>query len=200
MRLMLSGRASGIMFMALFGAVWAWQAAGNLSMPYAALVYGVAALMAGGLLIVSFSFRKLARSQPEPSAEELAAAARADKWFYWVLGGEGVALFLAGAILPNLHLAAYLWSAVALIVGLHFYPLRYVFRLPVYDVTGTLMSLAALMVIVALATGYDLGLPHGWDVVLGFCCALILWGTCGFIILGVRQKMAEASVATRSMG
>jgi hypothetical protein len=188
---MLSGRASGILFMALFGATWAWQAAGKLPMPYTAIIYVLAAAVAGTLVWVSFKFRKLAQSQPEPSAEELTASARAGKWFYWVLGAEAVALFVTGNVLLKLHLLDYIWPAVALIVGLHFFPLRYVFRLPVYNASGTLMSLVGVVAMLALATGHDLGMAHGWDVAVGLCCALVLWGTCGYIWLKVREALTR---------
>jgi hypothetical protein len=200
MRLMLQGRASGILFMGLFGAAWASQAAAKLPMSYTAVIYAVAVAVAGALVWVSFRFRTLARAQPEPSAEEVAVAARGEKRFYWVLAAEGVALFVAGNVLINLHQLDYLGAVVALIVGLHFFPLRHVFRLPVYDVTGALMSLVGIVAMGALATGHDLGADHAWDVVTGLACALILWGTCAAVILRVRRLMAETSGATRSAG
>jgi hypothetical protein len=94
-------------------------------------------------------------------------------------------------VLLNLHLLQYVWPSVALIVGLHFFPLRYAFRLPVYDVTGAFMSLVGIVAMVALAMGHDLGMPHGWDVVVGLSCALVLWGTCGYIWLKVREALTR---------
>jgi hypothetical protein len=199
MRSMLNGRASGILFMSLFGAAWTCQAAGDLPMPYAAVIYAAAIAVTGALVGVSFHFRRLARSQPEPGAEDKAAAARAKGWFYWVLGAELAALAVAGNVLIDLHRLDYLGPAVALIVGLHFFPLRHVFHVPVYDFTGTLMSLVGILAMAALASGHDLGLDHGWDLVTGFACGLILWGTCAAVILRVRRLLAGAPLVTRSM-
>lgn len=66
----------------------------------------MAAVGAAAWLRVASVLRKVARLQPEPDAADLLVQARKDKWSYWVLGAEGVLLFLNGNLLVNLHLLA----------------------------------------------------------------------------------------------
>lgn len=188
MRLMLQARAGGIMFLTLFGAAWALEAGLRLSLPSIAVTIVFSVVVAWLVILITIRIRGAALSQPEPTVGQVAAQARADKWLYWSMGTEGVALFvICGIALPSLHLMWYIWPTVALIVGLHFYPLAYAFALRIYYVTATLMCLVAIAAIAGIASG-ALAL-ESWNVIVGFACAGILWGTSGVVILQVRQVL-----------
>lgn len=188
---MLNARASGILFLGIFGVAWAVEAALRLPASYGIAIAGLAAILLGSLFVSSARLRKSAASQPEPTASEVASAAQADKWLYWVTGAEGILLFLTSNTLINMHLGSYLWPAVALIVGLHFYPLGYAFKLRIYGITATLMSLVAMAAITGLSEGY--GSPQIYDVAVGLGSAAILWATCGLIIWDVRGRVRAAA-------
>lgn len=191
LRLSLEGRAGGISFLALFGAVWLALAGYKLGLPLAAVFYVVAVVGAVIWLRVAAAWRKAARLQPEPSAEGLAAEARKDKWFYWVLGAEGLLLFLNGNLLVNLHLLAFIWPSIALIVGLHFYPLAYAFRLPVYYATATFMCVLAVGVMACIALAPGFAAQETWDALVGVGSGLVLWGSCAYIWLQVRKTLTK---------
>ncbi len=191
LRLSLEGRAGGISFLALFGALWLAMAGYKLGLPVAVGFYAVAVVGAAVWLRVAAGLRKAARLQPEPSADDLAAQARKDKWFYWVLGAEGLLLFLNGNLLVNLHLMAYIWPSIALIVGLHFYPLAYAFRLPVYYLTATLMCALAVAVMACMALAPGLAAQETWNALVGVGSGLVLWGTCAYIWLQVRKTLTR---------
>lgn len=191
LRLMLEARAGGILFLGLFGSAWALEAAIRLPMLFTAGVSAAALAVLGGLVRESIRFSKAARLQPEPTTEEMDAAARADKWLYWAMSTEGLALFLVGGVLlPSLHSMSYLWPSMALIVGLHFYPLAFGFRLPVYYATATLICIVAVAAMIGLSGGYPSVVV--WDAIVGISCAVALWGSCCFIIWNVRRIVAAS--------
>ncbi|NCD69374.1 long-chain fatty acid--CoA ligase [Mucilaginibacter agri] len=51
-----------------------------------------------------------------------------DKWFMIIGALEGLAIFLTANVLINIKLFNYFVPAMALIVGLHFFPLGYIFK------------------------------------------------------------------------
>jgi hypothetical protein len=186
---MLESRANGILFLGIFGGLWLFLAASGLPSPYPIVADVVALAVVAAIFVASMGLRKAARLQLEPTPAELADRTRADKWFYWSLGGEGVALFLIANLLLNLHLGVYLWPAISLIVGLHFYPLSYGLRLRIYTGTATLMSLAAILVMIGIKSGHTPAM--GWDSAVCYASAVVLWGTCALIVRQARQRLAE---------
>ncbi len=65
-------------------------------------------------------------------------------------------------------------AAVALVVGLHFFPLARLYDQRQYRWTGALLSAVALVGLVLTAAG----LPgETLRIVVGLGCALVLWGT-----------------------
>lgn len=188
MRLILQARAGGIMFLTLFGVAWALEAGLRLSWPFVAATIAFSLVVVWFVTLANIRFRRAALSQREPTADQAAAQAVADKWLYWSMGTEGVALFvICGIVLPNLHVMSYLWPTVALIVGLHFYPLAYAFALWIYYVTATLLCLVAIMAMVGITN--SVLTPESWKVLVGFACAGVLWGTSGVVIMQVRRLL-----------
>jgi hypothetical protein len=68
---------------------------------------------------------------------------------------------------------------IALIVGLHFLPLAGLFSARAYYFTGALLSLLALIAIVALLLGVQLvgPSPNNWSLFVNMGAALVLWLT-----------------------
>lgn len=197
MRLMLESRANGILFLGLFGAAWALEAGLRLSSRFEVTTILIVLVVLGLIASACFGFHKSARSQAVLTADEIVIRARSEKWLYWSMGAEGVVLFVVGGVvLPSLHLMPYVWPCVALIVGLHFLPLAYSFPLRIYYLTAVLMCLVAVIVIIGLSGGVlSLG---SWDVVVGFACAAILWGTSGAVILQVLQLMRQSVAGVKT--
>lgn len=194
MRLALNARASGVLFLGLFAMVWAVEAALRMSTLYMVAVCVIALGAMGALVAISLGLRKSAKDLPLPTVDELATEARADRWLYWCIAVEGVALFLIGGVLlPSLHLMSYLWPSIALVVGLHFYPLAYGLNLKVYYRTATLMCIVSAAAIGGLSGGY-LSVA-AWDTLVGIACAIVLLASCGFIVRDMRRSLTEYSIA-----
>ena len=129
----LRGRAIGSMILAGFGGIWLGLAFYAKEMLNTAtilyIVAGMLMLLAGSAKLM----RAAGRRQREPRNPQLNRA------FGWINALQWIAIFVVVQILIRLHLDAYTVSAIAGIVGLHFFPLARLFRNPVHYVTGAAM-------------------------------------------------------------
>ncbi len=174
----LMGMATGVLFMAFFGTMWAligiFALQGWLS-PLPLLL-----CLASGLGLLFGGFRLLQAAQRAPADPAAPAQPNnTNRWFGLIFGLEGVAIFIASILCNRFDRFDLFFPIMALIVGIHFFPLAALFHYPGHYLTGALISilgLLALTVIPATITlsGRDLSLP---SLVLGFGCALILWAT-----------------------
>ena len=165
----LRGRAIGSMILAGFGGIWLGLALyAKETLNAATILYIVA-----GLLMLLAGGAKLMRAagrwprQPESPAQRQA--------FGWINALQWIAIFFVVQIFNRLHLDAYTVSAVAGIVGLHFFPLAKLFRNRMHYATG------AAMVIWAASTA--LFAPHEQmqgDAALG--AGAILWMSAAFTL------------------
>jgi hypothetical protein len=136
------GRAIGALVCGAFGAVWMLEAVyfGGIAAPaLLALIVLLAAALVVWPLTRLVSFRHLPYSSA--AGQSWASVSKA----YWTL----VAVeWLACAVAVNwlLHIHRYdLWpQLIGVIVGLHFVPLAKIFKAPVYNWTGAVMTLGAL--------------------------------------------------------
>lgn len=173
------GTASGVLFMAFFGTLWASIGAGGLQgwgEPWVAVavpLIGVV-LFVGGVLLWRES-RRL--------PDEVASAAGDDRheglWFGVIFGLEGASIAVASVVCNAVGRLDLFFPIMALIVGLHFFPLAWLFRQRAHYLAGALLCLVGFVTLVAVPVSATLGgrqiLARSLGV--GFGCAAILWGT-----------------------
>lgn len=143
------GIAGGLQLMALFTLMWTGIATGGLhSSPYVfcLIVFLVPIIV---FTIKGIKLNKLAKSFPKVKSEEdKAEEKRMGKWFGIIFAGEGLGIFIAINIVTNLGHPELTIPAIALVVGLHFYPLAWLFRRTIdyYLATwSTLVAIAAMI-------------------------------------------------------
>ena len=173
----LQGRAIGSMILAGFGAIWLGLSFYAKEMLNAAtilyIVAGLLLLLAGSVKLM----RGIARwpRQPKNSSHRRA--------FGWINAVQWIAIFIVVQILTRLHLDAYTVSAIAGIVGLHFFPLAKLFKNPMHYATGS------AMVAWAAATALFAPLEQMQsDAAMG--AGIILW-TSAAITLGISLLAAR---------
>jgi hypothetical protein len=160
----LRGRATGSMILAGFGGIWLGLGFYAKEMLTAAMILYLAA----GLLMLLAGSAKLMRAagrlprQPENSTQ--------GRVFGWINALQWLAIFIVVQILTRLHLDVYTVSAIAGIVGLHFFPLAKLFRNHMHYVTGSAMVLWAA----GTALWAPLGQIQG-DAAMG--AGVILWAS-----------------------
>lgn len=133
----LRGHAIGSMILAGFGGIWLGLAFYAKEMLNAAMILYIVA----GLLMLLAGSAKLMRAAGKwPRQPENPTQGRA---FGWINALQWIAIFVVVKILTRLHLDAYTVSAIAGIVGLHFFQLAKLFRNRMHYLTGSAMVLWA---------------------------------------------------------
>jgi len=123
------GIATGLCMMAFFTLLWAGIAFGGLNgTPYwfYPLIFPVFSLL---FVFNAVKLFRLAKHFPKLTSEaDLAEEKRAGKWFGIIFGGEGLGIFVGINIVVNLGYPDLVIPTIALVVGLHFFPLAKVFK------------------------------------------------------------------------
>ncbi|MGG0470813.1 hypothetical protein ABEY96_01245 [Priestia aryabhattai] len=201
------GTASGVIFMAFFGTLWAgigirgmqgWEFPVFITL---SLLIGVVLFISAFALIKSSS-----QLSNEVIKEDRDRWRKKNRWFGIIFSLEGLLIAIAAFICVSTNHLNLFVPVMALIVGAHFFPLASLFQVPIYYITGTLLCLLATIVMLTFPVKIIVS-DHqimAWWVSVGFGSALILWGTgvivClrGFRLLSMAQNGAENNkVSTR---
>ncbi len=119
---------SGLLLMTLFTIIWVAIA----EAAFKGKDYWVTSLVFG-IIIISFifyyiKFYRLGKSIPEQAMLKVDKSEKLKgKWFGIIFGIEGIAIFLTHNILLNIRHYNLFFPCVAMIVGLHFFPLGKIF-------------------------------------------------------------------------
>lgn len=146
--------ATGLFLMSFFTLLWAsntftgWPAAAaGIAMTFA--VIAVACFILQGVRLI-----RARRLFPSVLSEEDAQyRGKSGRMFGIIFGAEGLAIWLAVAVLNRTDNGDYILPVIALIVGLHFYPMARVFRRSIDLYLATWTCLVALAGIVSIASG-----------------------------------------------
>jgi len=201
------GTASGVIFMAFFGTLWAgigirgmqgWEFPVLITL---SLLIGVI-LFIGAIVLIKNS-RQLTNEVIKKDGDRWR---KKNRWFGIIFSLEGLFIAIAAFICVSTNHLNLFVPVMALIVGAHFFPLASLFQVPIYYITGTLLCLLATIVMLTFPVKIIISNHQimAWWVSVGFGSALILWGTgvivClrGFRLLSMAQNGAENNkVSTR---
>ena len=175
------GTASGVMFMAFFGTVWADVGIGGLQELRSVWLLLLAILIGATLF---FSGIALIRSSRNLSNTTAFTNKNVYKWFNLVFITEFLLIFLAAYVCQSTGHFDWFFPIMAVIVGIHFLPLAYLFQVKAYYYTGTLIALLAIVTMLFVPMyvtigGYQI---NTWWALVGFGSMLILWITSAMIL------------------
>jgi hypothetical protein len=184
-----AGSSTGALFMTVFGAVWG--AAGSQALGGVAgkaLLVSLAAL-AAALFFGAVKLRRGALGLPgDDSKAARERRGRSSRRFNLVFGLEGVAIALAVVLLGRSGMGAFVPAVVAIIVGVHFFPLAELFKVRAYHATGAALCVLG---IVAFILAPQARLPF-----VGLGCAAMLFATAAYMLyLGVRARRRASGAA-----
>ncbi|MEK4486306.1 hypothetical protein MHH81_12055 [Psychrobacillus sp. FSL H8-0484] len=174
------GTASGVFFMAFFGTLWAYtgimglQGWGVTLLLVTAVAIGIA-LFIGGISLIRAS-RELTN---QVSKTDLRRGKRTRFWFNIIFAAEGLAIAITIAVSNATGHSELIPVVIAIIVGVHFLPLALLFQVRLYYFTGALLCLLAIITLLFVPAKVTLGEHqiNAFMSLVGFCSALILWGT-----------------------
>lgn len=140
------GIATGLCMMAFFTLLWAGIAYGGLNGShywFILLLFPVFSLV---FIFNGFKLFKIAKHFPKLTSEaDLAEEKRRGKWFGIIVGAEGLGIFIGINVVINLGYPDLVIPMMALIVGLHFYPLAKVFKRTIDYYVATWSTIIALL-------------------------------------------------------
>ncbi len=134
----ISGRATGALFFAGFGALWIALALYALERLNTATVAGVLLGLAI-LIMAALSLLRAAKRWPrQPNDPAIGRA------FAWINAAEWIAVAIVAVTLAKLHQDVYVMCAITAIVGLHLFPLARLFRYKLHYLSGSVLVVWAL--------------------------------------------------------
>jgi hypothetical protein len=197
----LRGRASGMIVLGYFALAWTgWGASAGVPAGVQIALVAVAALAFAALVAGAVLMFRQARALPEPDAAEREEGRRAGRRIGIRFGIVVVIEFAGIAVIARVLAITGRTDLIPLLVclgvGVHFFPLARLFRLPVYDRTG--IALCAVAVATALAAPL-LGLPILWTLLPGLGAALVLFATSGAMLRAQRLWRPTLTAHERGM-
>jgi hypothetical protein len=108
------------------------------------------------------------------SAQQLATNGEIARHFYLIFGIELLAIFVAVIVLNVIHYPDYILSGIALIVGVHFFPLAALFKAPLYYGTGLCGCAIGL-------AGFFIADEESRQKIVGMSFGILLWATAAWI-------------------
>jgi hypothetical protein len=140
------GNATGLIMMAVFTTMWtavAYHSIHNSPFKYALVIFPALASY-----FAVYAVKQLTSAKYYPALTTEADKARGkntSRWFGIVFGAEGLGIFIAVNVVVNLGHPDLTISAIALVVGLHFYPMAKIFRRTIDYYLATWSTLAAIL-------------------------------------------------------
>jgi len=166
-------RSTGAIIMSLFAALWAFLA---LHLSGQGLWIQVTPFVVSlGLILAALNS---GRHAVPPSPEDRKRIGRTVMIWSAV---EGLAIFAGVNVLANTGHGEWTVAFVAVVVGLHFFPLAIGLRAPLYWLTG--------LGLIGMAVAGVALVPFGvtQDATIGLGCALVLWLT-AFVVMAFAPK------------
>jgi hypothetical protein len=143
------GTATGLLMMAFFTCLWSGIAFGGLQFSvfkYALIIFPFLIML---FIVYAIKFFGIAKHFPASlSVEDAAEKKKMGKWFGIIFGAEGLGIFLAVNIVINMGHPDLIIPAIALVVGVHFYPMARIFRRKIDYWLATWSTLVAICGIV----------------------------------------------------
>lgn len=180
--------ASGVMFMAFFGTVWADIGIGGLRVSVAIWLL-ILAILIGAALFFS-GIIMIRQSRHLPNKKTLRNAKNVDQWFNIVFTIEFVLIGVAAIVTNVIGYFDLFFPIMAIIVGVHFFPLAHLFQVSAYYVTGILLCLLAIVTLLLVPLEISIGghFIDAWWTFVGFGSMFILWIT-SLVILTMGRKL-----------
>lgn len=189
------GVTSGALALSAFSILWAGFALQGLNAWSWWMVLILTAGATVALLAFGLTTLRAARRLPQTqeTAEDQARGKRLSRGFNIVSGLEFTLIAVAVVLLISFKHPEFIAPVTALIVGLHFLPLAYLFEVRVYALVGALLALLGGGALLALLLGLTLGSLTTWSVIIGLSTAGIFWLTALSLLTGVRRALSRSS-------
>lgn len=183
------GRAIGAVVLASFALAWtSWGMSVGVPTPVETSVTALACL--GFLVLVGYAVVVYRRAASLPTGHDIHRERQVGRRFGIIVAAEFIGLFVAAILLTRSGHPEPVPAVVCLGVGIHFFPLRRLFDVPLYDRTGTVLCVIA--VATALLAPLT-GTPALWTMLPGTGAALTLYSTSALLLNSAHPQRAGAT-------
>jgi archaellum biogenesis protein FlaJ (TadC family) len=183
--------ARGMTFGTLFGMLWLLIPFQDNNLNGTPLILSVIFLVL--LIMGCIGLFHIAASMPKESKEsailDKTERSRTRKMFGLVFSAEFVLIGLGASILISKGLNDLVVPIIAIIVGVHFFPLARLFKAHVYNITGAAAVFAGL-------ASFPVNTEPARQNFVGFSMGIILWLTAAYTFIHVRREMTDVKSNT----
>lgn len=150
--------------------IWSLIAIGTLTAKIIliGIVILLCILVAAGIIVLRASL-----NLPDGNAPRTPEEQKIGRRFAFVAGAEVLAFSLVNPIIGVTGHYELMPSVNLIIVGIHFFPLAQIFRVPRYHLTGLLFCLIPMATLIAIPQQFTIGHTLAWYVVPSFGCGLV---------------------------
>lgn len=186
------GAANGVMFMTFFGALWASIGiigSNPLGAPWFLVISGIVTIVLLVAAISLFGKSKNMSSNVTPNVRE--DWKTINRKFGLIFGLEGLAICIASIICNLIDRFELFFPIMAIMVGIHFFPLARLFKEKFYWGTGAaLCILGIISFFLPIEAAYNSASIVPRSIFIGFGSAITLWIT-GFRIWTMTSKQLK---------
>lgn len=199
-RILSRGVSSGLFLMAFFTLGWIGNTFSGWPLAVAWVAEVVAIAAAVWFVVRGVQLIRALPRMPEPvlSDEDARRGKNIGRNFGLIFGAEFLLIFVAALVLGLTGLSDYNVPVIALIVGVHFYPLGWVFRRRIDAYVATWVALVGLAGIVTIAAT-DVRVESVWSAVgLGAALGTATYGVYFALMAGRLLARYPRTAATAS--
>ena len=147
-RAAIKSTASGLVLMTFFTVLWAVIAFNGIKGRDYWITTVIFAALSVWFVSAAIHLFGVVKQLPNAILDKDSGARRNQKWFWIIFVAEGIGVLLAINIAINLNQPNVIIPAIAMVVGLHFYPLGWVFNRTIDFYLATWSTLVAVLAIV----------------------------------------------------
>ncbi|MEH3078240.1 MAG: hypothetical protein PGN11_16525 [Quadrisphaera sp.] len=157
---LVDGVVVGLVLMAVFTTAWSANTLGTWPGALGTAVFAVGVLASAWFVVSAVRLARVrGRTSTAATPEEQRWQKRAGAAFGWVFTAEAVVIVVAANVLARIGRPDLVLPAIALVVGVHFYPMARIFRRRIDTWLATALSavgLAGLLVLLLTGASRDL--------------------------------------------
>jgi hypothetical protein len=167
------GLAGGALWMIAISFVFVTWSLLAIGTPMARQVLIGTFVLMGVLVAVGVVVIRAALGLPDSIAPRTSEEQQIGRRFAWVVGAEVLAFAVVSAVAGATRNFALMPSLNLIVVGVHFFPLARIFRVPRYYFTGLLFCAIPMVTLLAIPKAFAVGHALAWYVVPGLGCGLV---------------------------
>ncbi len=184
----LAGAALWLFVISFVCVTWSLLVIGT---PMARLVLIGTFVLMGALLATDIVVIRAALGLPVSIAPRTPEEQQIGRRFAWVFGAEMLAFAVVNSVVGATGNFELMPSLDLIIVGVHFFPLARIFRVPRYNFTGLLFCVIPVVTLLAIPKQFEVGHALAWYVVPSLGCGLVASLTAAIGLLEAWQSISK---------